>query len=224
LDDAVSPGRLSAELQQLILEIDFDSERYYNLYSEPDEADFPVDLAGETWTNLSTLTADQAKLRGELARLRMAMEQLRLPAVEAVGLDKVADQLRGLELRLRPLSEMLSQPQDEGRFKRVLKDLLLVLDTLDRVFELMAQQPGQVSEGVQRGLGSVHQLLMDLLAKHGLTPMEVGQLFDPHRHMAMGTEPNPALPNGAVSRVMLKGFELNGQVFRTAQVVVVKNL
>jgi len=219
----VSRQRNGSELEQLIAEIDFDSERYYNLYSEPDEAEFPVDLAGETWTNLSTLTADQAKLRGELARLRMAMEQLRLPAVEAVGLDKVADQLRGLEMRLRPLSEILSQPGDEGRFKRVLKDLLVVLDTLDRVFELTAQQPGQVSEGVQRGLSSVYQLLMDTLSRHGLKPMEIGREFDPHRHMAMGTEPNPALPDGAVSRVMLKGFELNGQVFRTAQVVVVKN-
>jgi hypothetical protein len=215
--------RNPGELSRLIAEIDFDSERYYNLYSEPDEAEIPVDLAGETWTNLSTLTADQAKLRGELARLRMAMEQLRLPAVEAVGLDKVADQLRGLETRLRPLSEILSQPEDEGRFKRVLKDLLVVLDTLDRVFELMAQQPGQVSEGVQRGLSSVYQLMLDTLARHGLKVMEIGTQFDPHRHMAMGTEPNTALPDGAVSRVMLKGFELNGKVLRTAQVVVVKN-
>jgi molecular chaperone GrpE (heat shock protein) len=224
LDDAVSRRRPTGELERLIAEIDFDSEHYYNLYSEPDTAEIPVDLAGETWTNLSTITADQAKLRGELARLRMAMEQLRLPAVETVGLDKVADQLRGLEMRLRPLSEILSQPEDEGRFKRILKDLLVVLDTLDRVFELTAQQPGQVSEGVMRGLNSVYQLLMDTLARHGLKVMEIGPEFDPHRHMAMGTEPNPALPNGAVSRVMLKGFELNGQVLRTAQVVVVKNL
>ena len=39
----------------------------------------------------------------------------------------------------------------------------------------------------------------------------------------MGTEPNPGKPNGAVSRVLLTGYLWNGQVFRTAQVVVVKN-
>jgi molecular chaperone GrpE (heat shock protein) len=53
--------------------------------------------------------------------------------------------------------------------------------------------------------------------------METGEAFDPHRHMAMGTEPNPGKPNGAVSRVLLTGYMWNGQVFRTAQVVVVKN-
>lgn len=213
----------SGELQRLIAEIDFDSERYYNLYSEPNETAVPADLAGEAWTNLSSLTADQAKLRGELARLRMAMEQLRLPAVEAVGLDKVADQLRGLEMRLRPLSEILAQPEDEGRFKRVLKDLLTIVDTLERVLELGQTQPGQVSEGMLRGLNSVHQLLLDTLGRHGLQLMELGTRFDPHLHLAMGTEPNPALPDGAISRVMQKGYTLNGQVFRTAQVVVVKN-
>jgi hypothetical protein len=210
-------------LKHLLAKIDFDSEHYYNLYSEPSGTQVRADLASEAWASLSSLTADQNKLRGELARLRMSVEQLRMPAVELVGLDKVVEQLRALELRIRPLGEILSQPEDENRFKRALKDLLTVVDTLDRVLELADSQPGQISEGVAKGLRSVYQLLLDTLARYGLTPMEMGQAFDPRLHMAVGTEPHPQLPDGAVGRWMQKGYLLNGQVLRTAQVVVVKN-
>ncbi len=39
----------------------------------------------------------------------------------------------------------------------------------------------------------------------------------------MGTESNPELSNGDISRVLLNGYLLNEDIFRAAQVVVVKN-
>jgi len=100
---------------------------------------------------------------------------------------------------------------------------LTVVDALDRVFELLEQQPGQISEGMERGLRSVYRLLSETLSRHGLQPLEIGAAFDPHVHLAMGTEPNASVADGAISRVLLKGYQLNGQLFRTAQVVVAKN-
>ncbi len=151
-------------------------------------------IAQETWSNLAALTADLGKMRGELSRMRRGVEELRLPAIEAVGLDKVVEAAARAWNRGCGRWAMCSTARrTKGVFERVLKDLLVVIDTLDRVFELAEQQPGSVSEGVMRGLSSVYDLLLQTLGRHGLQPMEIGQAFDPHQQMAMGTEPNPEL-------------------------------
>jgi hypothetical protein len=219
----VSGAEGNSALFLLAAQIDFHTEDYYNLYDRPADSRPAERLSDEVWTSLSSLTADLAKIRGEMYRLGHGVERLRMPAIEAVGLDKVAEQLRGLELRLRPLGELLAAQQDGDRIRRLLKDLLAVLDALDRVFELVENQPGAVSEGVMRGLHSVRQLMLDILARQGLKPMEPGSQFDPHRQMAMGTEPVPGRQDGEISRVLLTGYLVNDEVFRTAQVVVVKN-
>ncbi|MDQ3024129.1 MAG: nucleotide exchange factor GrpE [bacterium] len=210
-------------LARLQRQIDFTEDQYYNLYFGAELPALAPDLASEAWTGLSNLTADMTKLRGELYRLSRGVEQLRLPAIEAVGLDKVAEQLRGLEVRLRPLGELLNKGEDEGKVKRLLEGMLDVIDALDRVFELMERQPESISQGVMTGLKAVYQLLQSALKRAGLEALEVGTEFDPHRQLAMGVEPNADLPNGAVSRVLLRGYLWNGNVFRTAQVVVVRN-
>lgn len=212
-------------LAQLVRQIDFASEHYYNLYFEAAGEAPPVDVSAEAWANLSALTADIGKLRNELSRLRRGVEELRMPAIEAVGLDRVADGLRSVEARLKPLADLPSQAEEESRVRRLLKDLLLVIDTLDRVFELAQSQPGAISEGVRTGLESLYHLARETLARHGLTQFEVkpGDAFNPHEQLAMGTEVRADMSDGTVSRVMLRGYRLGKQILRTAQVVVVKN-
>lgn len=216
-------SQASRELELIQAQIDFANEHYYNLYPEAQAGLEQTDLQEESWANLSSLTADLAKIRGELFRLGRGVEQLRMPAVEAIGLDKVAEQLRGLEFRLRPLGEILSRPEEESQARKLLKDLLPVADSLDRVFELVANQPGSVPEGVERGLKAVYQMLVDTFARYQLRQVEVGTEFNPHLQQAMGTEPNPGLSDGMVSRVLLKGYTLKDEVLRSAQVVVVQN-
>lgn len=228
-------ARQSEALAALAAQIDFESEHYYNLHSAAtlEQSARPgldgaggalrPDLAGEAWANLTTLTADLTKVRGELFRLSRGVEQLRMPAIEAIGLDKVAEQLRGLEMKLRPLSEVLIRSEEDARIKRLLKDLLDVVDALDRVFEMMERQSDTLSDGLIRGLRSVYDLLLSNMSKAGLKLMDVGEVFDPHQHLAMGTEASAGKPDGGISRVLLKGYLWNGQVFRTAQVAVVKN-
>lgn len=210
-------------LELLIDQIDFASEDYYNLEFEAVEA--PEGPAGATdaWANLSGITADLAKIRGELYRLGSGVENLRLPAIETIGLDKVAEQLRSLEFRLRPLGEILSRPEEESRLKRLLRDLLGVADSLDRVFDLVSEQPGVVPAGIETGLRSVYQLMLETFSRYGLEQLAISGKFDPNLQQAMGTEVNSELSNGDVSRVLLNGYLLNGDVLRAAQVVVVRN-
>lgn len=213
----------SIQLARLIAEIDFSSEQYYNLFPVEDAGQPAPDLSTEVWTNVSSVMADVARLRGELSRLRMGVEQLRMPAIEAVGLDKTTEQLRALEIQIRPLGKMLSRPEEESQVRKLLKDLLIALDSLDRVFELMERQPVGIPQGMLTGLRSVYQLIMDSLARHGLTQMPIEREFDPHWHLAMGTEANAERRDGEISRVLVKGYMFGEQIFRTAQVVVVKN-
>jgi hypothetical protein len=210
-------------LQLLIDQIDFNSEDYYNLEFGSDDAPVDSTAGADAWTNLSGLTADLAKIRGELYRLGSGVENLRLPAIETIGLDKVAEQLRSLEFRMRPLGEILSRPEEESRLKRLIKDVLNVVDALDRVFELVDQQPGAMPAGTEAGLRSVYQLLLDTLSRYGLKQLEISDKFDPNLHRAMGTEANLKLSNGDISRVLLNGYLLNDDILRAAQVVVVKN-
>lgn len=211
-----------ARLERLVAQIDFTNERYYNLYSGGETVDNRADLGREAWVSLQSFMADFSKVRAELYRLSRGVEQIQMPAIEAVGLDKVTDTLRSLELRLRPLGEVVGKLQDDGA-RRLVKDLLDVVDALDRVFEMLERQPGSVSEGVGRGLKSVYDLLLSVLGKAGLSVMPVEDSFNPHWHLAMGTEEHPGKADGSVSRILLKGYLYQGQVFRTAQVVVVKN-
>jgi hypothetical protein len=213
-------------LARLIDGLDFSREEYIDLY--PGAGGMTVtaeDLDAEIWTNVSALGADLTKVRGELARLRSGVETLRMPAVEAIGLDKLADTMRSIEARLKPLAAPPGpqKTEDDARLLRILKELLVVCDTLERVLELMDSQPGSVSDSVATGLRSVYQLLIDNFTRSGVKQAPLSGPFDPHIHLAVGTEPNPELPSGNLSRVLQRGYYYNDQVLRTAQVVVVKN-
>lgn len=215
----------SGRLAQLIQQLDFNTERFYDLYFETPEELPPIDVAGEVWTNLSTLTADLNKLRGEFSRLRRGVEDLRLPAIETIGLDQAVEQLRSVDSKLRKLSPAPASGPDESRLKRLLKDFLPVADTIDRIFELMNKQPESVGSSLRVGLDSLYRLIAETLGRHGLKAIELnlGDKFNPEEQMAMSTEQSAELPDGSVSQILTKGYMLNGQVLRSAQVVVVRN-
>jgi molecular chaperone GrpE len=214
-------------LRRLQAAIDFESERYYNLYLDASAPELDPDLDERVWADVSSLTADLNRFRGELARLRRGIEDLRMPAVETVGLDRLAGQLESANTRLAQLSQQLKpqrEPDAKGPVRSLIKDLLPVLDAVDRVFELSARQPGALSDSVRTGLESVYKLLLDTLSRSGLEPIELkaGDPFNPEEQLAMSTEPHPQLPEGSISQVLTKGYRFEGKLLRTAQVVIVK--
>jgi molecular chaperone GrpE len=221
-------ARENAEaLERLIRGLDFESEQYFDVYANPAEAtNAPAAVDSEVWSNVSGLNADLNRLRGEVVKLRSGVESLRLPAVELVGLDRLAENLRSLEARLKPLAPAQQQktPEEDSRLQRVLKELLTVADTLERVLELMDSQPGSVSTSVATGLRSVYDLLIGNLGRAGVKQAPVSGVFDPHVHLAVGTEENPDVPDGHISRVLQRGYLYNEFVLRTGQVVVTKNM
>src|SRR5262249_54150994 len=99
------------------------------------------------------------------------------------------------------------------------RDLLPVLDNLDRAMAA-AKQAGESGPLVQ-GVNMVQKQLLDLLKRHGVTPIEAqGQPFDPTLHQAVMQQPSKDQPSCTVVQVLEKGFMIHDRVLRPASVVV----
>jgi molecular chaperone GrpE len=100
--------------------------------------------------------------------------------------------------------------------ERLVKDLLPILDDLERALEAATQhQEAQLEEGVRL----THRALAALLEQNGVREIETTSKFDPHVHEALLTQPSEA-EEGSVIDVVQKGYTLGDRVVRPARVVV----
>jgi molecular chaperone GrpE len=100
--------------------------------------------------------------------------------------------------------------------ERLMKELLPVLDDLERALEAAAQhEEAKLEEGVRL----VHRELVEALAREGLVEVETDGHFDPHVHEALLSQPSDQ-DDGAVLEVLQKGYRLGDRVLRPARVVV----
>src|SRR5207249_7409624 len=100
--------------------------------------------------------------------------------------------------------------------ERLVKQLLPVLDDLERALEAAAEhEEAKLEEGVRL----VHRSLADALAKEGLVEVETEGPFDPHTQEALLAQPSDA-DEGTVLEVLQKGYKLGDRVLRPARVVV----
>jgi len=100
--------------------------------------------------------------------------------------------------------------------ERLVKELLPVLDDLERALEAAAEhEEAKLEEGVRL----VHRELRDALAKEGLVEIETNGRFDPHVHEALLSQPSQE-DDGAILEVIQKGYSLGDRVLRPARVVI----
>ena len=100
------------------------------------------------------------------------------------------------------------------------KDLLAVLDSMDRALERARTTDG-FDMAMLEGTEMTHKLLLDTAAKHGVEAIDpVGVAFDPKEHQAMSMVPSAEHAPNTVMAVMQKGYKLEGRVIRAAMVVV----
>ncbi|HSP18574.1 MAG TPA: nucleotide exchange factor GrpE [Myxococcaceae bacterium] len=161
----------------------------------------------------------------ELVRLRGRVE-----ALEARERELEAQVSQERERTLRAVADLdnarkrAQRERDEVvRFglERVLKDLLPVIDNLDRALDL-GERTGKW-DGLAEGVRMTRKLLEDTLAKQGLKAFSArGQPFDPHLHEAMGHEDREDVAPNAVSTEVLRGFTLYDRLVRPALVMVAR--
>jgi len=100
--------------------------------------------------------------------------------------------------------------------ERLVKELLPVLDDLERALEAAAQhEEAKLEEGVRL----VHRELVEALSREGLVEVETDGQFDPHVHEALLSQPSEQ-EDGSVMEVLQKGYRLGDRVLRPARVVV----
>jgi molecular chaperone GrpE len=100
--------------------------------------------------------------------------------------------------------------------ERLVKELLPVLDDLERALEAAEQhEEAKLEEGVRL----VHRALEAALEREGLAEVEIDGKFDPHVHEALLSQPSDA-EEGSVIEVLQKGYKLGDRVLRPARVVV----
>jgi molecular chaperone GrpE len=100
--------------------------------------------------------------------------------------------------------------------ERLVKELLPVLDDLERALEAGAEhEEAKLEEGVRL----VQRELREALGKEGLVEIETNGRFDPHVHEALLSQPSEQ-DEGAILEVLQKGYRLGDRVLRPARVVV----
>ena len=106
--------------------------------------------------------------------------------------------------------------------EKFIKDLLAVLDSMDRALELAATTDG-FDMSMLEGTQMTHKLLLDTVSRHGVEAIDpVGEPFDPQQHQAMSMMESEDLEPNTVTAVMQKGYKLEGRVIRAAMVVVTR--
>jgi molecular chaperone GrpE len=103
--------------------------------------------------------------------------------------------------------------------EKLLKDLLPVLDDLDRAIGTVSASSDE-AKLVAEGVAMVQKKFVAQLDKHGVTTFEsVGKAFDPSLHEAV-QQVHADVPAGSVANELQRGFLINGRLLRPAMVTV----
>jgi molecular chaperone GrpE len=103
------------------------------------------------------------------------------------------------------------------------KELLPVVDNMERALEATAGHDEAVVKPITEGVELTLKSLLDALKKFNIETVDpMGEPFDPNLHQAMSmVENNDVEPNSVIA-VMQKGYTLNGRLLRPAMVMVSK--
>ena len=169
-------------------------------------------------------------LDAELAEARKELESLRaqLEFSQAMGREMMEKIKESHERALRAAADLdnfkkraLKEKEEVQKFgsEKLLKDLLPVVDNLDRALEASARVPDLAS--LEKGVAMTRKLFEDTLGRHGVKGFSaVGQAFDPRVHEAMQQVETADVPAGHVAFEVLRGYTLNERLVRPALVAV----
>ena len=96
----------------------------------------------------------------------------------------------------------------------LLRDLVGVADNLD-----LALASSGSADDLKKGVELTQRQFLDLLRRHGVREVAaVGERFDPARHEAVSTQPDPAATTATVIEELRRGYTLHDRLLRPAMV------
>lgn len=101
------------------------------------------------------------------------------------------------------------------------KELLDVIDNLERALEAKPQTDDESSKAVFDGVELTYKSLISTVNKFGVEAVGViGEAFNPELHQAISMQPVEGFNTNQITQVLQKGYLLNGRVIRPAMVMV----
>ncbi|MGR6981666.1 nucleotide exchange factor GrpE [Testudinibacter sp. P27/CKL/0425] len=101
------------------------------------------------------------------------------------------------------------------------KELLDVIDNLERALEAKPQTDDESSKAVFDGVELTYKSLISTVNKFGVEAVGViGEAFNPELHQAISMQPVEGFSTNQITQVLQKGYLLNGRVIRPAMVMV----
>lgn len=212
-DNQDDQGKVTADIADDVIRDALKSVEARERGEEPVEAAPAAQEAGADQPPPDPVAEVQAQLELSQAKGRETMERLKETH------DRLLRATADLEnVRKRAAKEK----EDIQRFgvERIAKDLLGVVDSLERGIEYGEKDP-ETSEAMVTGVKMTLKLFQDALAKHGVKGFDSkGTPFDPHRHEAIGQAPDASVPANTVIVEHQRGYMLHDRLLRPALVVV----
>lgn len=110
--------------------------------------------------------------------------------------------------------------------EKLVKELLAVVDTLERGIQTLDEQAGEITPAIKTvrdGSALTLKMFLDVLAKFQVKQIDPhGEPFNPQFHEAISMVPNPDVEANSVIAVVQKGYTLSERLVRPAMVVVAK--
>ncbi len=152
-------------------------------------------------------------LQGELAALRTELEEQHDKYL------RLAAEFDNFKKRMRRDHE----EQLKYALLPLLKDLLAVIDNLQRALDHASPNGGADAAGLHAGIDMVLKQSADIFGRYGMVRIKtVGEAFDPTVHEAMMTVEVDDMPEHRVIAEYQAGYTLQGRVVRPAMVSVSK--
>jgi molecular chaperone GrpE len=144
-------------------------------------------------------------------------------------LEKTASENKDLQDRLLRLSAEFENFKKRNRremteFKKfasevLIKDLLPVLDSLDRALETTSSD--DACKAINEGVSMTRDEMLKVFSKYGVKPIEaLEKEFDPAFHQAVGQEEDAESPKNTVLKEFQKGYTIHGRLLRPSMVIV----
>ena len=132
------------------------------------------------------------------------------------------DAMLRMQAEMENLRKRLIRDLEKSRkfaLERIMKDMLQVLDSLERGLE--ADSESATVEQWREGQALTFKMLDNVLQDHDMAVIDpAGETFDPVFHQAMTVMPTDECEENTVMEVLQKGFKLHDRLLRPAMVVV----
>jgi molecular chaperone GrpE len=160
--------------------------------------------------------AAAAELEARIAELeaRIAEQEARIAELEDGRLRALAD----LDNVRKRCAAQVSRAEAETR-AAVAREWLPVVDNLDRALAHSTADPASIIDGIR----AVRAQALEVLARLGFPRRDDrGAKFDPARHEAIASRPDPGAEDGSVVEVVRPAYGEGDHQLRPAQVVVAR--